>query len=201
MHISLVHKAKTPHTVSLVDATSVKKLSPAAQQYLRNALELSKKDQYKIGLLPSMDKKSVCYCIFVHISDMKKFSSMMEDLVADLGALIKKTQQEFFLDMDTILLPHDEKELFQHLLLVNLYTFMKYKHDTKVKYHLAIKNSKTNEEKFTSLAESFKITRNLVNDPANSAHPKAVEEEIRQLFGKHKHVNINIIKGKELQKK
>ncbi len=78
---------------------------------------------------------------------------------------------------------------------------MPYKKEKKLHYHLHIKNSHTDEKKFMSLIESLKITRELVNDPSNSVHPKTVEEEVHKLFGKHKHIKIHVIKGKELEKK
>ncbi len=132
---------------------------------------------------------------------MKKFDNHIEDIVAELGGLIKKTQKEFSLDLDATIMPHTDKELLQQLLAVNLYAFIKYKKEKKLHYHLHIKNSNTDEKKFISLVESLKITRELVNDPSNSVHPKTVEEEVHRLFGKNKHIKIHIIKGKELEKK
>lgn len=132
---------------------------------------------------------------------MQRFSACMEDVVAELGGLIKKTAKEFFLDLDATVMSHDDKELLQQLLSVNLYAFTKYKKEKKIHYHLSIKNSKTDAKKFEALVQSMKITRELVNDPANSVHPKTVEEEVKKLFGKHKHIKISTIKGKELEKK
>ena len=200
MHISLSVKSKTPHTVHIVDKEHSKKLPQNIQQYATEALELKKWATHAVGLLPIVDGKSINYHIIVRIADTKKFSDCMEDVVAEVGALIKKTAKEFFLDLDTTIISHDDKELLQQLFAVNLYAFTKYKKEKK-KHHLTIKNSKTDAKKFEALYQSLKITRELVNDPANSVHPKTVEEEVKKLFGKNKHIKITTIKGKELEKK
>jgi len=132
---------------------------------------------------------------------MKKINEHLEDIVAELGGLIKKMQKEFFLDLDTTIIANADKELLQQLLAVNLYAFTKYKKEKKLHYHLAIKNSHTDEKKFDALNTSLQITRELVNDPSNSVHPKTVEEEVHKLFGKNKNIKITTIKGKELEKK
>jgi len=115
--------------------------------------------------------------------------------------LIKSTKQSFFLDLDTTIMSHADKELLQQLLAVNLYAFTKYKKEKKLSYHLTINNSNTDEKNLVTLIESLKITRELVNDPSNSVHPKTVEEEVYKLFGKNKQIKIHTIKGKELEKK
>lgn len=200
MHISLSAKSKTPHTIHIVDKEHSKKLPQNIQQYATEALELKKWATHAVGLLPIVDGKSINYHIIVRIADTKKFSDCMEDVVAEVGALIKKTAKEFFLDLDTTIISHDDKELLQQLFAVNLYAFTKYKKENK-KHHLTIKNSKTDAKKFEALYQSLKITRELVNDPANSVHPKTVEEEVKKLFGKNKHIKITTIKWKELEKK
>jgi len=152
-------------------------------------------------VLPIVQSKDIVYHIVVYVKNMKKFDHHIEDVVAELGAHIKKIQKEFFLDLDGTIMSHKDKELLQQLLVVNLYAFTKYKKEKKLHYHLHIKNSHTDEKKFISLIESLKITRELVNDPSNSVHPKTVEEEVHKLFGKHKHIKIQVIKGKDLEKK
>lgn len=201
MYISLSAKSKTPHTIHIIDKDHISKLSAHLRTYTQDALELKKWQPFAIGVLPIVQSKDIVYYIVVHVKNMKKFDHHIEDIVAELGAHIKKIQKEFFLDLDATIISHKDKELLQQLLVVNLYAFTKYKKEKKLHYHLHIKNSHTDEKKFISLIESLKITRELVNDPSNSVHPKTVEEEVHKLFGKHKHIKIHVIKGKELEKK
>lgn len=201
MYISLTNKSKTPHTVDIIDKDHINKLPAHLKTYTQDALELKKWQSFTMGLLPIVQSDNIVYHIVIHVKNMKKFDHHIEDIVAELGGLIKKTQKEFFLDLDATIMSHADKELLQQLLAVNLYAFTKYKKEKKLHYHLHIKNSNADEKKFVSLVESLKITRELVNDPSNSVHPKTVEEEVHKLFGKHKQIKIHVIKGKELEKK
>lgn len=201
MYISLTSKSKTSHQIHIIDKDHVSKLPAHLKTYTENALELKKWQPFAVGVLPIVQSNNIAYYIVVHVKNMKKFDHHIEDVVAELGSYIKKIQKEFFLDLDATIMSHKDKELLQQLLAVNLYAFTKYKKEKKLHYHLHIKNSHTDEKKFMSLIESLKITRELVNDPSNSVHPKTVEEEVHKLFGKHKHIKIQVIKGKELEKK
>jgi leucyl aminopeptidase len=201
MYISLCSRSKTPHTIHIIDKDHDKKLPDFLRTYTQEALKLEKHTPFMIGLYPQVVKNTITYHIIIHVKNMKKFDHHVEDIVAELGALIKKTKQNFFLDLDTTIMPHKNKELLQELLMVNLYAFTKYKKEKKLSYHLDIKNSHTDKKHFAALVQSLTITRELVNDPSNSVHPQTVEDEVRKLFGKHKSITIQTIKGKELEKK
>jgi len=201
MYISLSSKSKTPHTIHIVDKKHTKKLPTSLQQYTDQALDLKKDATHVVWLLPLVDGKNIVYHIIVHVRNIKKFDQHIENIVAELWTLIKSTKQSFFLDLDTTIMSHADKELLQQLLAVNLYAFTKYKKEKKLSYHLTINNSNTDEKNLVTLIESLKITRELVNDPSNSVHPKTVEEEVYKLFGKNKQIKIHTIKGKELEKK
>jgi len=201
MQISLVTKSKTPHQIHIIDKEHQKKLPLHLRTYTRDALTLEKEQHFVIGIYPHEEGNTISYHIIVHVKNMKKFDHHVEDIVAELGALIKKTKKRFLLDLDATIMANKDKELLGQLLMVNLYSFTKYKKEKKLSYHLELKNSHTDTKQFNTLIESLGITRELVNDPSNSVHPKTVEDEVRKLFGKHKHIKIHVIKGKELEKK
>jgi leucyl aminopeptidase len=201
MYISLVAKSKTHHTIHIVDREYDKKLPNFLRTYTQEALKLEKHTPFMIGLYPQIVKSTITYHIIIHVKNMKKFDHHVEDIIAELGVLIKKTKQTFFLDLDTTIISHKDKELLQELLIINLYAFTKYKKEKKLSYHIDIKNSHTDKNHFAALMQSLTITRELIDDPSNSIHPQTVEDVVHKFFGKHKSIKIQTIKGKELEKK
>ena len=201
MSISLVPQSTTPHRIHIIDKEHHSKLPNYLKTYTKEALKLEKHTPFAIGRYPLIQKDTLSYHIVVHVKNSKKFDHHVEDIVAELGALIKKSKVQFFLDLDDTIISHADKELLQELLAVNLYAFTKYKENKKLDYHLAIKNSHSDSKTFSLLVDALAITRGLINDPSNSVHPQTVEDEVRTIFAKQKSINITTITGQELEKK
>lgn len=176
-------------------------LDSTLANFVRHGLILSKDAKYKLAVLPLVQDSSIHYTIIVHCADCSKINEQLEDIVADLGALIKKHEQDFVLDWNNLVISDTDKLLLTELLAINLYAFTKYKKDKEVKYGLSILSDTLDTKKFTALLESMKLTRDLVNDPAHSTHPEQVEAQLRDLFSSEQNISITVIKGKDLQEK
>lgn len=198
MTIAIGKKSKGQNDILIVTKNT---LPDHIQIFVKQALELQKDAPFRIGSLPIVQGKDIFYTIIIHLKDLKIFNANMEDIVADLGAHIKKIDKDFFLNLDDSGLNKEDAKLFAELLMTNLYSFSKYKKANQTHYSLTIQCKYINAKHFAQLTEVFTIMKDLINDPSHSINPTTFEQEARQMFAKEKNVKITVFDDKELLKR
>lgn len=199
MNISIGKQSKGQHEILIVSNKT--KLSSTVQTFVQQTLSFKKDMQFAVWYLPTIENKKITHTMIVHIKDTKKFADYAEDLIAELAWHIKKLDTNFFVNLDASGLNKEDAKLFAELLMTSLYSFTKYKKANAANYSLTIQSKHIDAKKFTNLAETFAMTKDLVNDPSHSINPESFEKEARKMFAKAKNIKITVFNDKELVKR
>lgn len=199
MHISIGRKSKKQHDIIIV--TSQSKLTGVIHTFVKETLELKKDTPFRVGYLPTIQGKELSHTIIVHLKDPRKYNDYAEDVVADIAVYIKKLDADFFINLDTSGFSKEDSTLFAELCMTSLYGFSKYKKSNTIKGSLTIQCKHIDAKQFGHLADTFTMTKDLVNDPSQSVNPESFEKEVKKMFAKEKNIKVTVFDAKELVKK
>ncbi|HMT01489.1 MAG TPA: leucyl aminopeptidase family protein [Candidatus Absconditabacterales bacterium] len=200
MTISLGKKGLIKHEIFLLSENYKGFSNQVIKQFFSTELVLGDKP-FVVGSVPVVfGPDGAYYVIIAKIKNLAQIHDFMEDLVAAISALIKKSEKSFFLDLDKVQIASAEKKLLMELFAHSLYAFLDYKKEKITNYSLVVTNSETDSTEFSMLVQSLKITRDLVNDPAHRLHPEQFDDYVTRLFKGQRAVKITRFVGKQLQK-
>ncbi len=166
-----------------------------------NTIKFKKKEKIKVEIIHNVDKKGKKNTqIIVFLKKITDLEKNMEKIVAAIWDKIIETNEEFSMNLKWLKLDTNAEKIFVELLGIKLYKYTNYKEKDEKKFWLHI-NSNINIKESNNLLENLYIVRDLVNKPANDLNPDSLEKEIKDLFKWNKKVKLDIIKGKQLEKK
>lgn len=199
MNISLWTKSKINNELFIYEDWA-KNVNKDIKDYFEHELILKKDQKIKIWTYSIVKWKNISSYIIVKVKKLKEIKDLIEDLISGVWAEIKKLDKKVFLDFDNIKIDQAEKQLIVEFLAINLYTFNKYKSDSKVWYELIISDKSINKKQFESFVNNLALVRNLVNEPANVLNPETFENIAKDLLKSNKKVTLEVLKWDKLKK-
>lgn len=163
-----------------------------------NNMKLTKKCWFFVDKFVKVNWKKITNYIIIKLNKITDFELNIEEIVTQVGDLIKTTNSDYFLDMDKTTLSKEHRALFEELVVYKLYNFDQFKSENKSKYKIIIKDKYRDSKEYNSFVENLLKTRDLICTSAEYINPESVEKYAYDLFKDNKNIKITVFDSTQL---
>ncbi|UFX83151.1 M17 family metallopeptidase [Candidatus Absconditicoccus praedator] len=197
MNINLTSSGKAKNKVYFV-AKNQKTFDSEQLKKFCSLIKLSGEDKFKVDRFVDSNTNIQ---IVVKYSSEKVLTENMEDIVANIGDIVKTSDKKLHIDLDKLNISDFQKQVFAELLAIKMYDFNQLKSKkVNTNYGIYLKCNSIDSNYFSKIVESTDLCRDLVNLPTNYVNPEQFESKIQNQFAGLENIKINVLDKQTLKK-